>query len=264
MPEKRSCLRFRRIGAIFLLFCTCFAGSLLAGSISLPVVNPGFEQGMSSWQEFKTCDGFDCYVSSGIIPYGYPGNHVFSLAYGHGCDPECFSNDYRDTVFQGGILMPSDDDVRWNFWIKPVATYIYPPYWTSPPFDVQIGIFDASGRCTSDCLTFEVKRVNGQLEYDFFGSSAWGSASFIYGGYYVKSDNLAKYFTNLDTLGVSFSVSGKWSTDGDHEYYQWMSGYVDDGPPTPEPNSILLLGSGILGLAGLMRCKPKAAPGCAT
>lgn len=248
MPEKRSL--FRLIGAI-LLFCTCFAGSLLAGSVSLLVVNPGFELGMSPWQESNPCTGTDCYVGSGVIQYGWQGNHVFALAHSTGCGPDCYSNSYSDEIFQVGIPMPGNEDVRWNFWIEPFAGYTSPSYQMSSPFDVQIGIFNTAGHCTAGCLTFEVQAVNGQLEYTF-GPSVWGSASFIDGGYYVQSDNLTNYFTNGETLGVSFSVSGHWWTDGDHYYYQSMSGYVDDGPPTPEPHSIVLFGSGILGLAGLL------------
>jgi hypothetical protein len=254
MPEKRSCLYLWLIGAV-LLSCTWFAGSLFAGSVSLPVVNPGFEQGMSPWQESHRCSGVDCYISGGIIQYGYQ-DHVFDLARTHGCGPECFSNYYIDTIFQTGIVMPSNNDVRWNFWIEPFASWT-DPYSMSTPFVVEIGLetlFDRSGNCSSGCLTFQVVGTE-QGFVPTFGPTTWGSFSFIQGGYYVKSDNLSGYFAPGDILEVSFGVTGNWGTDGDHEYYQWMSGYVNDRPPIPEPSSILLFGTGILGLAALLRRK---------
>ncbi len=106
-------------------------------------------------------------------------------------------------------------------------------------------------------------------DVEFFGS-AFGGGAIIAPNAGVNTDNFnletasfAQFFTGtaLDPFGNPTMVPGVYAVDPDFSIFQTdysfsggtpISGYLSISQ-TPEPNSIILLGSGLAGLGGLLR-----------
>jgi hypothetical protein len=132
--------------------------------------------------------------------------------------------------------------------------------------------------------TFTITDVTGQTSYNFFGThnetitGVLAPGTFPVGAFQVPNDNILYYpasYGLLDTYfdlgGLSYSLANGTNVNlyfSNGEFYgQTFNGQsfglpagerisiTQNASPVPEPNTLALLGTGVLGLAGVIRRK---------
>lgn len=132
--------------------------------------------------------------------------------------------------------------------------------------------------------TFNITDVTGQTTYNFFGThnetitGVLAAGTFPVGGIQTPNDNILYYPGSYGFLNTYFDLGGLSYalTDGtdvnlyfsNGEFYGRTFGNTSLGlpafegititanaSPVPEPNTLMLLGTGVLGLAGVVRRK---------
>lgn len=178
---------------------------------------------------------------------------LFSGPFAMSQSPPNYYDSYLNDVFSGFGGTGTSTDGLWNFsWSAPPVSYGWSSVDCGPPWSCDYkywGVFSPGGSFT----------LTGPDGWIFTGE-------FYYGGHYYAEDYTWNYL-DIWTEWVSMTVTGQWNNgllQGAEMYqYQYNSNGNYEGdttlyfgaPPTPEPASLLLVGTGLLSAVGFSRRK---------
>jgi hypothetical protein len=118
--------------------------------------------------------------------------------------------------------------------------------WTDPAKMDEV--LELLGPSTFDHLAFSIKAANDYIVYDFNFKDIFASE--------VVAGNTSLNFTTAYTLGGTFQTLDFTNQNGQLQDISHLNVWArDPKDPVPEPTSMILLGTGLIGMAGIWKRK---------